>query len=181
MSAGYSYGIDALSSGTSDANFVVNQGTDADINVRALSILLNSGTTLTLQGTSVVIPAATPLTVASSLTVPAILTNSIYLRGVSVAAAAAVSIDFAAAAVLAGFPPGAYCYFECGDGAGSSVTGFTLVGASSVLGAPVKNNGALVAPVTDVAVTVATSVLSFSFTGKAATTNGYIRLTRCQV
>jgi hypothetical protein len=172
MSAGYAYGIDALSRGTKTANFVLNQGSDDNINVRALSININSGTTLTLQGTQVVVPAGTPLAVSS------LAANSIYLRGVSVAAAAPASIDLSNPVLQAAFPSGAYCYFECGDGAGSSVTGFTLVGTSSVLGAPVKNNGALAAPVTDVAVTVATSVLSFSFTGKVATTNGYIRLTR---
>lgn len=177
--AGYTYGIEGVSKSSTAANFVINQGSDAKVLVEVLDPSGN----ISIAAPAIVLQGLTLATeiVAGQLTVPDILTNSLYLRGVSVASAAAVTIDFASASVLAGFPPGAYCYFECGDGAGSSVTGFLLVGVGSVLGAPVKNNGALVAPVTDVAVTVATSVLSISFTGKAASTNGYIRLTRCQV
>lgn len=172
MSAGYAYGIDTLSTGTNDANFVINQGTDADINVRARSILLNSGTTLTLQGTSVVVPAGTPLAVSS------LAANSIYLRGVSVAAAAPASIDLSNPVLQAAFPSGSIAFFEAGDGVGSSATGYVTVGAGGTLSALQQTQGALLAPVTAVVVSIATTVLSVSYTGKVATTTGYIRLTR---
>jgi len=175
MSGGYHYGIDALSTGTNDANFVLNQGTDANINVRALSILLNSGTTLTLQGTSVIVPAGTPLNVAS------LQANSIYLRGISVAAAAPASIDLSTTVLRGAFPVGAYVFFEAGDGAGSSATGYFSIDPDGNLSGLNQTQGAILAPVTNVVASVATTVLSISYTAKVATTTGYIKLTRCAV
>jgi hypothetical protein len=170
--SGYAYGIDTLSAGTNDANFVVNQGTDLDINVRALSILLNSGSTLTLQGTSVVVPAGTPLAVAT------LAANSIYLRGISVAAAAPASIDLSNPVLQAAFPSGSIAFFEAGDGVGSSATGYVSVGAGGTLSELHATQGAFLAPVTSVVVSIATTVLSVSYTNKVATTTGYIKLTR---
>ena len=173
--SGYNYGIDALSSGTSDANFVVNQGTDAAINVRAQSILLNSGTTLTLQGTSVQVPAGTPLAVAN------LSADNIRLAGVSVAAAAAATvIDCSSVRNLAAFG-GRYIWFQVGDGAGSSGMGYCSVAANGTLSDLHFTQGALAAPVTAVSATIATTVLSVVFTGKVATTVGTFQVMACTV
>lgn len=179
--AGFTYGIDALSSGTSDANFVVNQGTDAAINVRAQSILLNSGTTLTLQGTSVQIPATTPVSIGSSISVPTISTDCIRLSGYSVAAAAVTTlIDFSTARNLAAFN-GRYVWFQVGDGVGSSAIGYCLVAPNGQLSDLHFTQGAVVAPVTAVVVSIATTILSVSFTGKATTTLGTFQVMGCTV
>jgi len=169
---GYAYGIDALSKGKEQANFVLNQGTNDNINVRALSIVINSGTTLTLQGTQVVVPAGTPLAVSS------LAANSIYLRGVPVAAAAPASIDLSNPVLQAAFPSGSIAFFEAGDGVGSSATGYVTVGAGGTLSELHATQGAYLAPVTSVVVSIATTVLSVSYTNKVDTTTGYIRLTR---
>lgn len=181
MSAGYSYGIDALSSGTSDANFVVNQGNDTNINVRAGSILLNSGTTLTLQGTSVVVPAGTPLNVTTQ-SVTNLSADSIRLAGVSLAgvATAQTLIDFSSARNLAAFG-GRYVWFEIGDGVGSSANGYCLVAANGALSDIHATQGAVVAPVTAVTVSIATSILSVAFTGKAAASIGTFQVMACTV
>jgi len=173
--SGYAYGIDALSSGTSDANFVVNQGTDAAVNVRAQSIIINSGTTLTLQGTSVQIPAGTPLSVAN------LSADSIRLIGISVAGAAAVTVmDFSTARNLAAFG-GRYVWFQAGDGAGSSGMGYCLVAANGTLSDLHFTQGALAAPVTAVSATIASTVLSVVFTDKVATTIGTFQVMACTV
>jgi hypothetical protein len=181
MSAGYSYGIDALSTGTNDANFVVNQGTDADINVRARSILLNSGTTLTLQGTSVVVPAGTPLNVTTQ-SVTNLAADSIRLAGVALAgvATAQTLIDFSTVRNLAAFG-GRYVWFQIGDGVGSSAIGYCLVAANGQLSDLHFTQGAVVAPVTAVVVSIATTILSVAFTGKAAATTGTFQVMACTV
>jgi hypothetical protein len=172
--SGYNYGIDALSSGTSDANFVINQGTDRDVNVRAFSINLNSGTTLTLQGTSVVVPAGTPLNVIS------LSADSQRLGGINVGPTASTLIDFSSARNLAAFG-GRYVWFQIGDGIGSSAMGYCLVGATGTLSDLHFTQGAVLAPVTAVVVSIATTILSVAFTGKAATTTGTFQIMACAV
>jgi len=176
---GYAYGIDALSKGKEQANFVLNQGTNQDINVRALSILLNSGTTLTLQGTSVQIPAATPVSVASSITVPAIIADSIRFGAISVVAAGGVTImDFSTARNIAAFK-NSYVFFQVGDGQGSSGFGSCFVGPTGTLSNLVFTQGSLLAPVTAVSCTIATTLLEVVFTGKVATSTGLWQVTSC--
>jgi len=179
MSAGYSYGIDALSNGTNDANFVVNQGNDTNINVRAGSILLNSGTTLTLQGTSVVVPAGTPLNVTTQ-NVTNLSADSIRLAGVSLGAAATQLIDFSTARNLAAFG-GRYVWFEVGDGVGSSAIGYCLVAANGALSDLHFTQGAVLAPVTAVVVSIATSILSVAFTAKVGATLGTFQVMACTI
>jgi hypothetical protein len=179
--SGYNYGIDALSSGTNDANFVVNQGDDTDINVRARSILLNSGTTLTLQGTSVVVPAGTPLNVTTQ-SVTNLAADSIRLAGVSLAgvATAQTLIDFSTARNLAAFG-GRYVWFQIGDGVGSSAIGYFLVAANGALSDLHFTQGAVVAPVSAVVISIATTILSVAFTGKAAASIGTFQIMACTV
>jgi hypothetical protein len=176
---GYAYGIDALSKGKEQANFVVNQGTDTNINVRAESILLNSGTTLTLQGTSVVVPAGTPLNVTTQ-SVTNLAADSIRLAGIDVGAAATPLLDFSTARNLAAFG-GRYVWFQIGDGIGSSAIGYCLVAANGQLSNLHFTQGALTAPVTAVSATVASTVLSVVFTGKTATTLGTFQVMACTV
>jgi len=176
MSGGYSYGIDALSSGKNDANFVVNQGTDRDINVRALSILLNSGTTLTLQGTSVQIPAGTPLNVTS------LSADSIRLAGISLAGVATAQqlIDFSTPRNLAAFG-GRYVWFQVGDGLGSSVMGYCLVSAAGVPSDLHFTQGAVLAPITAVTASIGPTTLLVAFTGKVAVTTATFQIMACAV
>jgi len=181
MSAGYSYGIDALSSGTSDANFVVNQGTDRDINVRAFSILLNSGTTLTLQGTQVNVPAGTTLNVTTQ-NVSNLNADSIRLAGIPLAGVATAQqlIDFSTARNIAAFG-GRYVWFQVGDGLGSSVMGYCLVSATGVPSDLHSTQGAVAAPITAVTASIGPTTLLVAFTGKVAATTGTFQITACTV
>lgn len=110
-----------------------------------------------------------------------VLGGSIYLRGASFAAAAPSTIDLSTTALRAAFPTESYVFFETGDGVGSSATGFFGIDASGNLAISSVTQGAVAAPVTAVAVSVATTNFSVSYTGQAATTTGYIRLTRCAI
>ena len=176
---GFAYGIDSLSKGKSDANFVVNQGTNRDVNVRAFSIAIDSGTTLTLKGTGITIPAATPLTSGSSITTPAIIADSIRFGPVSVVGAGGVTImDFSTARNLLAFK-NSYVFFQVGDGVGSSGFGSCFVGPTGTLSNLVFTQGSLLAPVTAVSCTIATTVLTVVFTGKVATSTGLWQVTSC--
>lgn len=178
-SAGYSYGIDGLSKGTSDANFVLNQGTNRDVNVRAFSILIDSGTSLTLKGTSLAVPSTTPVTVSSSITTPAIIADSIRFGPVSVVGAGGVTImDFSTTRNLAAFK-NSYVFFQVGDGQGSSGFGSCFVGPTGTLSSLVFTQGSLLAPVTAVSATIATTVLTVVFTDKVATSTGLWQVTSC--
>jgi len=110
-----------------------------------------------------------------------VLATSTYIRGATFAAAATTSIDLSTNALRAAFPFGSYIFFETGDGVGSSATGFMGVGGDGTLSIASLTQGGILAPVTGVAVSVATTVLSVAYAGKTTTTSGYIRLTRCQI
>jgi hypothetical protein len=178
---GWNYGIDAVTKGTNESNFVVNQGTDRDVNVRAYSMALTSGTTLTLTGSAINIPSPVSVTSLNApvLTTANLASQSSRLAGVSFAAAAVTPVfDFSSARNIAAFG-GRYCQFQIGDGAGSSTFGYVLVSATGQLSDLVHTTSGVTAPVTAVAVTIATSILSVSFTGKTATTGGSVFLTSC--
>jgi hypothetical protein len=115
------------------------------------------------------------------LSANSVLATSIYIRGATFAAAATTSIDLSTNALRAAFPFGSYIFFETGDGVGSSATGFMGVGGDGTLSIASLTQGAILAPVTGVSVSVATTVISVAYAGKVATTTGYIRLTRCAI
>jgi len=151
--AGYQYGIEGVSKSSTAQNFVINKGSDA----------------------------APIITGAGSISSAALVADSIRLSGISIAAAAVTTlIDFSTARNLAAFG-GRYVWFQIGDGVGSSAIGYCLVGATGTLSDLHFTQGAVVAPVTAVAVSIATSILSVSFTGKAATTTGTFQVMACTV
>lgn len=189
MSAGYTYGIEGVSKNSDAANFVINQGSDAKPLISGDEIALDGVVSASITAPLIGVEAAALLQVDALVinlngivNAATLATDAIYLRAVSVAAAAPTAlIDFSAARFQTAFPSGSYCYVEVGDGVGSSVTGFFQVGAGGTLSGLNQTQGALLAPVTAAALSIATSIVSVTFTGKAATTNAIVRLTRCSI
>lgn len=188
-SAGYTYGIEGVSKNSTAQNFVVNQGSDAQPIISADELTLQGVVAASITAPLIGVEAAALLQVDALVinlngvvNAATLSTDAIYLRAVSVAAAApTVCIDFSAERFTTAFPSGSYCYAEVGDGVGSSCSGFFVVGAGGTLSGLQQTQGALLAPVTAAALSIATSVLSVTFTGKAATTNAIVRLTRCNI
>lgn len=187
--AGYTYGIEGVSKSSDAANFVINQGSDAKPLISADEIALEGVVAASITAPLIGVEGALLqvdadiINLNGVVNVATLYAESIFLRGgvAIVGAAAAAVADFNTAYFLAAFPSGSYCYVEFGDGAGSSVTGFFSVGAAGALSALQQTQGALLAPVTAATLSIATSVLSVTFTGKVASTNGIVRITRCSV
>ena len=186
--AGYTYGIEGVSKNSNAANFVINQGSDDNPRISADGITLQGAVALAIGAPVIGVTAAALLQVDALVinlngvvNAATLTTDAIYLRGTATAAAATALIDFSAARFTTAFPSGSYCYIEVGDGAGSNVTGYVEVGAGGVLSNLLQTQGALLAPVTAATLSIATSVLSVAFTGKAAPTQGSVRLTRCAI
>jgi len=177
--AGYTYGIEGVSKNSTAANFVINQGSDAKVLVEVTDPSGNisiAAPTIVLDGLTL----ATEMVVAD-LSAGTLLTDAIYLRGAATAAAVTAIFDFSVLRFQVAFPPGSYCSVEVGDGLGSNVSGYVEVGAGGVLSNLVQTQGALLAPVTAATLSIATSILSVAFTGKATPTQGAVRLTRCAI
>jgi hypothetical protein len=182
--AGYTYGIEGVSKNSTAANFVINQGSDAKILIEVTDLSGNitvAAPLIGVQGALLQVDANI-INLNGTVNVATLYAQSIFLKRLSVASAAATTVaDFNTAYFLAAFPSGSYCYVEIGDGVGSSVSGYFQVGAAGALSALHQTQGALLAPVTAAALSIATSILTVTFTGKAATTNAIVRLTRCAV
>lgn len=187
--AGFTYGIEGVSKNSDAQNFVINQGSDAKPMISADEIAVEGAVAVSITAPAVGIEAPVLLQVDALVinlngivNAATLATDAIYLRAVAVASAATTAcIDFSAARFTTAFPSGSYCYAEVGDGVGSSVSGYFQVGAGGTLSGLNQTQGALLAPVTAAALSIATSVLSVTFTGKAATTNAIVRLTRCTI